>query len=217
MGAPMKTKTKIAPKKFVPPSRMKKAKETYPWESLTGEDLYRHAAKAAAEGYEIQQRAAKGRVFVPVTEEDRKMRPFYRDRQQTLADRQADARSLRMPVPVGITEWGESVFAPRGDEPVSVKEEGTTVAVPKAPPPKPAVRGPGVIDTIIKVLTEEASKTKPMSKAKLLKRLTALIPGREPDKMASTIRAQLADSGLKAKGVRVRTDGNGGYWIRKNP
>lgn len=80
-------------------------------------------------------------------------------------------------------------------------------------------KGPGVIDTIIRVLTEEAGKAKPMTKAGLLKRLVKLIPGREPEKMASTIRAQLAASGLKAKGVDIRHDGkkgdDRGYWVRK--
>lgn len=79
----------------------------------------------------------------------------------------------------------------------------------------PKQKGPGVIDTIVKVLKEEASKAKPMTKDRLLKRLVKLIPGRDADKMASTIRAQLANSGLKAKGVPIRCDGNGGYWIRK--
>ena len=86
-----------------------------------------------------------------------------------------------------------------------------------APQPVRFVKGPGVIDTVIKVLTEEATKANPMTKTRLLERLVELIPGRDRDKMAGTVKTQLTKSGLPARDVPLRTDGGGGFWIfRKN-
>lgn len=140
-----------------------------------------------------------------------------------LHSRQRDARILGVSVPIGITEYGLSIFSEKSE---TLPSRSPSPRLESSSSPErtvqkftPKEKGPGVIDTIVKVLTEEASKARPMTKAALLKRLVKLIPGREPEKMASTVRAQLAASGLKAKGVAVRDDGktgdDRGYWIRK--
>lgn len=198
-------KTKTSQKKFTPPSKV--AKVVLPPDPTSPHPRVPEMRRC---DYATAVYHAKCYGMAYKTDED--VLKMHRRLKAANADNYAPAKPVmssldRQRQAATISRaFGEPAASP----PVKAAEE-------PAKPAAPVVRGPGVIDTIIKVLTEEASKLKPMSKAKLLKRLTAIIPGRDPEKMASTIRAQLADSGLKAKGVRVRTDGDGGYWIRNNP
>jgi len=92
------------------------------------------------------------------------------------------------------------------------EDEDEKVPVKKKAPPKPGNKGPGVIQTIIKCL-REASKKKPISKDKILAKLVKAFPDREEKAMKSTISSQIP-SGLKTeKGLEVKTDGEGGFWL----
>lgn len=200
-----------ATKKFVPTKKLRRkdSHDPYPWESLTGDALHQYAATAAARAWERQQTAARdtptavqhdGHQFSPETKSDE------------LVTRRRDAASVGSRLPTGITAWGESVFGEVGGTTAILTNHDRATKTPPVIPTK-FVKGPGVIDTIVKVLTEEATKAKPMTKDRLLQRLVELIPGRDKDKMAGTIKTQLTKSGLPARDVPLRTDGKGGFWI----
>lgn len=214
----MKKVQKFVPKKkvqkFVPKPRPQVTEER----RLTEQELTR----VMTDAWERQQRIKENRARMGISDDGDVSPVKVKTPAERLAERQRDARSVGMREPIAITEWGENVY-PWGKgytPPPGWSNSPTASATAASAPAAPTVtkfvpKGPGVIDTIIKVLTEEASKKKPMSKAKLVERLSVLIPHRTPEKMAQTVRAQLCASGLPSRGVKLQGDEKKGYWIFK--
>lgn len=83
---------------------------------------------------------------------------------------------------------------------------------------KKAKKGPpivkvGIIDEIKKILTVAGEKGKPISKSKILEKLQAKFPDRDPKSMKNTVNAQVPHQ-LKGKGVAIKKDEDSGkFWI----
>ena len=121
-----------------------------------------------------------------------------------LAGMQALARASGQRVPVSLSSMGVPVYAP---DPPLVPE------VPAARRFVPAAKGPGVVVTIISILTTRASRKSPLTRKQLHEYLVAAIPQRDPDKLLATVKAQLCESGLISRGVDLRGNVKDGFWI----
>lgn len=73
---------------------------------------------------------------------------------------------------------------------------------------------PGVIATIVTAL-REASKAKPATKESILEILKSKRPDKDPDGMGRTINSQIPACLKIEKGLIVKTDGKGGFWLPK--
>lgn len=78
----------------------------------------------------------------------------------------------------------------------------------------PKTKGPGVVASIIEVLSK-ATKTKPVTKEALLKQLVKRFPDRTPEAMTRTINCQLPSRLIKEKGLKIQSNDKNprGYWI----
>lgn len=74
------------------------------------------------------------------------------------------------------------------------------------------LRGPGVIDSMIRIL-QTASKDKPLTKKQVLDRLANKFKDRDPASMWNTTSSYIPNRIYVERGFRVDTDGDGGYWI----
>ena len=79
------------------------------------------------------------------------------------------------------------------------------------PRTKRAPKAGGVISTMIELL-KGASKTKPLSKAELVKKLAAKFPDRESEAMAKTINAQIHGRCVKEGRCKAVHHNAEGYW-----
>lgn len=98
----------------------------------------------------------------------------------------------------------------------AAKAKSAKKAAPKkasgAKPKKPkAAKGPGVIATMIDLL-KAASKTKPLSKAELVKKLAAKFPDRDAESMALTVNAQIHGRCVKEGRCKAVHHNEEGYW-----
>jgi hypothetical protein len=71
---------------------------------------------------------------------------------------------------------------------------------------------PGVITRIVELL-RAATKKKPITKEEILADLVKQFPDRVPQAMKSTISSQVPSCLKTEKGLIVKTNGKGGYWL----
>lgn len=132
----------------------------------------------------------------------------------------------------GALEDGEEVFVgaageaeaaeSNGAQKPKKKEEGVSTATAEKPKRKATTKPPaggdkpkkvGVVATIVECLNK-ASKTKPVTKARVLEVLVERFPDRDPKGMKNTVSGFTTWIPLEKKGT-LETDGKGGFWMKK--
>jgi hypothetical protein len=115
--------------------------------------------------------------------------------------------------------YDDLIAAQQNGEEVTVEDDGPpkaeAVKVKKASangkaPEEKAERGPGVIATIMEIVTG-ASERKPVSKEDILAELQKAFPDRDPQSMMSTINIQVPSRLRSDKGLNVQKNADGYY------
>lgn len=103
--------------------------------------------------------------------------------------------------------------AKKGKGKKDVDEDETIPVKAKKAKKGPPIVKVGIIDEIKKILTVAGEKGKPISKSKILEKLQAKFPDRDPKSMKNTVNAQVPHQ-LKGKGVAIKKDEDSGkFWI----
>jgi len=104
-------------------------------------------------------------------------------------------------------------------KPKSKDKKKQAAPAAKTPDKKPAAkkkakgeRGPGVIGTIVEIL-QGASQKKALTLDKIVDELAKRFPEREKKSMLSTVKVQISGRIQRERGLKVKHNDKGGYWI----